>query len=417
MRSLTVHPRACTPPAAPQRPVPLPSRPARHPSRLPGPCRAARDDDEAIPDAPLQASLRLPLELPPLDAALAGPPPPAVLAPAERARLNSEDDALFFQQPRIGAEHADAAWRQRLTGAEQAAGLCLCGHAPSPFPTCSLFTSCLPQRSAPPAELYAQHLQPGWRVLDLCAADSSHLPPGLRLAAVQGLGMSAAELAANPQLTGWSVQDLNRQQRLGGVADASLDAVLCACGVQYLTQPEAVFAEVRRALRPGSLFILSFSGSCWEDKAIAGWLQRPSLRARAQLVQQLLAAAGFPPAQEVLWDPPAAGSNSSESSGGGRGDPFAALVAARPAAEVEQAAALTPPALREADAASGGGAVSPEALERWVVAYCQMAADARELGVPASAIPPLPPNPSAADVRAARDRLSGLLSSFLSAGL
>lgn len=47
----------------------------------------------------------------------------------------------------------------------------------------------------------------------------------------------------------------------------------------------------------------------------------------------------------------------------------------------------------------------------------QMAADARELGVPASAIPPLPPNPSAADVRAARDRLSGLLASFLSAGL
>lgn len=81
-------------------------------------------------------------------------------------------------------------------------------------------------------------------MLDLCAADRSHLPPGLRLREARGLGMSDAELAANPQLTGYTVQDLNRQPRLGGLADASLDAVLCACGVQYLTQPEAVLAEV-----------------------------------------------------------------------------------------------------------------------------------------------------------------------------
>lgn len=47
----------------------------------------------------------------------------------------------------------------------------------------------------------------------------------------------------------------------------------------------------------------------------------------------------------------------------------------------------------------------------------QMAADVQQLGVPASAIPPLPPNATEAEVRAARDLLSGMLASFLSAGL
>lgn len=47
----------------------------------------------------------------------------------------------------------------------------------------------------------------------------------------------------------------------------------------------------------------------------------------------------------------------------------------------------------------------------------QMAADARTLGIPASAIPQLPAQPTAAELQAARDRLAGMMASFLSAGL
>ena len=46
-----------------------------------------------------------------------------------------------------------------------------------------------------------------------------------------------------------------------------------------------------------------------------------------------------------------------------------------------------------------------------------MVADARDLGIPASAIPQLPTNPTEAELRAARDRLAGMIASFLSSGL
>ena len=46
-----------------------------------------------------------------------------------------------------------------------------------------------------------------------------------------------------------------------------------------------------------------------------------------------------------------------------------------------------------------------------------MVADARNLGIPASAIPQLPARPTAAELRAARDRLAGMMASFLSAEL
>ncbi len=76
-----------------------------------------------------------------------------------------------------------------------------------------------------------------------------------------------------------------------------------------------------------------------------------------------------------------------------------------------------PPALREQAAGAFLSSPPPATLERWAVAYGVMAAHARELGVPASAIPPLPAGASASEVAAARERLEGLLASFLSAGL
>jgi hypothetical protein len=39
-------------------------------------------------------------------------------------------------------------------------------------------------------------------------------------------------------------QDLNEQPLLSELLDNSYDAVLCVNGVQYLTQPETVLAEV-----------------------------------------------------------------------------------------------------------------------------------------------------------------------------
>ena len=87
------------------------------------------------------------------------------------------------------------------------------------------------------------------RVLDLMSSWVSHLPSDRTYAAVVGHGMNADELAANPRLDRWFVQDLNRDATLP-LDDGSFDAALCCVGAQYLQQPVAVFAEVRRVLTP-----------------------------------------------------------------------------------------------------------------------------------------------------------------------
>jgi len=54
--------------------------------------------------------------------------------------------------------------------------------------------------------------------------------------------------------------------------EASFDAVTCCVSVDYLTRPLEVFAEVARVLRPGGLFVCTFSNRCFPTKAIRGWL-------------------------------------------------------------------------------------------------------------------------------------------------
>ena len=121
-------------------------------------------------------------------------------------------------------------------------------------------------------ELYGQILSPGGVYLDLMSSWRSHLPADLQPARVPGLGMNAEELADNPQLDDYRVQDLNHNPSLP-FDDEQFEAVLCAVSVQYLTRPVAVFKEVRRVLKPGGLFIVSFSNRCFPSKAIALWLR------------------------------------------------------------------------------------------------------------------------------------------------
>ena len=117
---------------------------------------------------------------------------------------------------------------------------------------------------------YRELLPSGGTVLDLMSSWVSHLPPELELAECVGHGMNTEELAANRRLTWRFVQDLNRNTELP-LEDAGFDAALCCVSVQYLQQPIAVFAEVRRALRPGAPFIVSFCNRCFPTKAVASW--------------------------------------------------------------------------------------------------------------------------------------------------
>src|SRR5215472_2066790 len=81
----------------------------------------------------------------------------------------------------------------------------------------------------------------------------------------------AEEMADNPQLTRFVVHDLNRDPRLPFLPQ-TFDGVVCAVSIQYVIHPVPVFQEVRRVLRPGAPFVLSFSNRCFPTKAVAVWL-------------------------------------------------------------------------------------------------------------------------------------------------
>ena len=138
---------------------------------------------------------------------------------------------------------------------------------------------------------YAEVIAPGSVVLDLMSSWVSHLPEDLPLADVIGHGMNAAELAANPRLTRHFVTNLNRDPLLP-LEDASCDAALCCVSVQYLQHPVEVFAQVRRVLRPGSPFIVSYSNRCFPTKAVAIW-RGLDLRGHASLIHRYMTLAGF----------------------------------------------------------------------------------------------------------------------------
>lgn len=138
---------------------------------------------------------------------------------------------------------------------------------------------------------YAKTLPEGGTVLDLMSSWVSHLPAECMFSEVIGHGMNAEELAANPRLDRWFVQDLNRDAMLP-LADAAFDAALCCVGAQYLQDPVVVFMQVRRVLRPGAPFIVSFSNRCFPTKAVRIWLSLDT-NGHAALVRLYLERAGF----------------------------------------------------------------------------------------------------------------------------
>ncbi len=118
--------------------------------------------------------------------------------------------------------------------------------------------------------LYGQLIPSGSRVLDLMASWDSHLPDSLSTTSVSGLGMNREELAANPRLSDFICHDLNADPRLP-YPDSHFDAVITTASIEYLTQPEAVAAEVARVLTAGGLWINTFSNRWFPSKAIQIW--------------------------------------------------------------------------------------------------------------------------------------------------
>ena len=97
----------------------------------------------------------------------------------------------------------------------------------------------------------------GATVLDLMSSWVSHLP-GRDFEEIVCVGMNAEELVANPRASEWHVHDLNKMPAIP-LGDVRFDWTLISFSVQYLTKPQAVFADIARVLKPGGHFY------CWCD--------------------------------------------------------------------------------------------------------------------------------------------------------
>ncbi len=164
-------------------------------------------------------------------------------------------------------------------------------------------------------QLYREVLPPGGVILDLMSSWVSHLPPEIVYRRVVGLGLNAAELAANPRLDERIVQDLNRVPRLP-FGDAEFDGAGICVSIQYLTRPVAVFRELARVLRPGAPLVVTFSNRCFPTKAVAIW-QALDDQGHGHLVRRYFEAAGGWTDVAVLDRRP------------GRGDPLYAVTGHR----------------------------------------------------------------------------------------
>lgn len=107
-------------------------------------------------------------------------------------------------------------------------------------------------------------------LLDLMASWDSHLPDTIQPARVIGLGLNENELSENKALSEFVIHDLNKNPQLP-FDNGAFDAVTCTLSIDYMTRPQEVFQEVNRILKPGGLFLVTFSNRFFPPKVVKIW--------------------------------------------------------------------------------------------------------------------------------------------------
>lgn len=171
------------------------------------------------------------------------------------SRLDPSPDSVFYGKPRM-VHHLDA------TAVSQVEGL------------------------------YRRLLPKGARILDLMSSWTSHIGADLAPDQVTGLGMNGRELEANQLLSERLVHNLNLDPRLP-LTDEAFDAAICTVSVEYLTRPAEVFAQVRRVLRPGGRFVVTFSNRWFPPKVTKVWQDVHEFERIGLVMEHFLRDGGF----------------------------------------------------------------------------------------------------------------------------
>ncbi len=119
-------------------------------------------------------------------------------------------------------------------------------------------------------ELYREYFpRKNGVILDLMSSWISHLPEEIEYSRVAATGMNQAELAANPRLSEYVVQNLNADQILPFGA-AEFDGAAICVSVQYLIRPAEVFREISRVLKRKRHAGRDFFQSLFSDQSRRG---------------------------------------------------------------------------------------------------------------------------------------------------
>ncbi len=177
-----------------------------------------------------------------------------LLSNDQRTKLDSQDDSIFYERPRF-VHHLDFTFRKRLK---------------------QLYRELIPKQSV---------------VLDLMSSWVSHLPEEITYNRVIGHGMNLEELASNPRLDEYWIQNLNTDLTLP-YPNNTFDTILIVAGWQYLQEPESISNELLRVSNSDSIIIVSFTNRAFWQKTPMIW-RESSDNDRLSYISSVLSNSGW----------------------------------------------------------------------------------------------------------------------------
>jgi SAM-dependent methyltransferase len=142
----------------------------------------------------------------------------------------------------------------------------------------------------------AAAIQPGERVLDVgCGAGQTSLDAARAGGQVLGVDVSARMLERARQRAGGSAEFVLGDAQTHQFERASFDAVISRCGLMFFADPDAAFANLHRALRPGGRLV-ALIWQRYEDNEWATALnvrREPFSLGDPEATRTLLERAGF----------------------------------------------------------------------------------------------------------------------------
>ncbi len=172
------------------------------------------------------------------------------------SRLDSGDDSLFFKQPDFAPFWDSTALRQV-------------------------------------SDLYKTLIHGKAQVLDLMAgAHSPLLEAEIDIDSITCAGLNDAEMEQNSNCNQSFTVDVNNMNSLP-FENGQFDSVLIHAAIEYVINPELLFAEIKRVLKPSGKVIISFSNRSIPQKVIQLWSGAHEFERPAIVLSYLRTSGGF----------------------------------------------------------------------------------------------------------------------------